>query len=276
METPTVDVNALISHRFRGFAKRENTTAGLIAALDFGVLHLEFDVRMAACGTPMVYHDEYALDARGQKQFLCDYKASSYATLGGRFKYIPTLEDLLLATKEHKNTQARLLIDIKDYGFEDSIHSLVMLYKMLDRIVYVSWLPDVLYRLHEMASNIPKCFSHWCQGISVEIAAKHKAYRSQDGHIAHTDEQYILGVRTGWAVAKPIVGDMLNILQASGGGICVPENMLTTDLNDYYNSNGLFVSTYAYTKWRDVNAHNDKFNIDYYFIDNKQIFDKLL
>ena len=62
MDNPTLTIDALISHRFRGFAKRENTLEGLKAALDFGVVNLEFDVRVAACGTPMIYHDEYALD----------------------------------------------------------------------------------------------------------------------------------------------------------------------------------------------------------------------
>ena len=128
---------------------------------------------------------------------------------------------------------------------------------MQARTIYVSWLPDVLYRLHKMAPTIPKCFSHWCQGVTAEIAAKHKAHRSQDGHIAHTDKSYIHGIRTGWAVAKPIIGDMLEVLQASGGGICAPENMLTRDLRDYYKSKNLFVSTYAYTDWQERTLNID-------------------
>ncbi len=275
MHTPSVDINALISHRFRGFSKKENTIEGLIAALDFGVQHLEFDVRMAACGTPMIYHDEYALDANGNKRLLCDYKASNYNELGGRFPYMPTLDNLLKTIKAHHNSTAKLLIDIKDYGFENIIHSLVMLHKMHERTTYVSWLPDVLYKLQNIAPEIPKCFSHWCQKVTKEIADKHHASRSLDGNIAHTDQEYILGIRTGWAIAKPIIGDMLTLLQASKGGICVPENMLTTELSTYYKANGLFVSTYAYTNWEVINIHKNKFNIDLYFIDNKEVFEKL-
>ena len=50
----------LISHRFRGFSYRENTIKGLMNALDLGVQVLEFDIRVTRCGTPIIYHDEYA------------------------------------------------------------------------------------------------------------------------------------------------------------------------------------------------------------------------
>ncbi len=233
-------------------------------------------MRVAACGTPMVYHDEYANDRHGNRQYLYKYKASSYQDLGGTFAHIPSLEALLNVAKNHKNTSAKLLIDIKDYGFEHEIHALVMLHKLGPHTVYVSWLPDVLYRLQMMAPDIPKCFSHWSKSVTGEIATKHKYFTSPDGHISHTDKIYIHGIRTGWAVAKPIVGDMLAVLKNSGGGICVPENMLTRSLSDYYHRNGLFVSTYSYTDWPAINAHKTTLNIDLYFIDNKQVFDELL
>ena len=276
MDNSKLTIDALISHRFRGFSKRENTLEGLKAALDFGVVNLEFDVRVAACGTPVIYHDEYALDKDGKRLYLCDYKAASFQGLGGRFPYMPSLEDLLALVSAHANTKAKLLIDIKDYGFEHEIHALVMLYKLQKRTIYVSWLPDVLYRLQELAPTIPKCFSHWCQNITAKIAAKHHADRSLDGHIAHTNKPYIHGIRTGWAVGKPIVGDMLDVLQNSNGGICVPESMITRDLRDYYNSKNLFVSTYSYTDWKAINAHKNTLGIDLYFIDNKRIFDDVV
>jgi len=39
-----VTISNLICHRFRGFAPYENTIDGLLAALDLGVLNLEFDI----------------------------------------------------------------------------------------------------------------------------------------------------------------------------------------------------------------------------------------
>ena len=273
---PMLNINALISHRFRGFSTHENTIAGLIAALDFGVQNLEFDIRVAACGTPMVYHDEYALDKDGNKQRLCDYKASSYANLGGAFTHMPTFDDLLYAVKAHSNNTARLLIDIKDFGFETAIHALVMVHRLIDRTIYVSWLPDVLFRMYGLTSSTPLCLSHWCQNIDTAIAKRHNVYMSKDGIIKRTQAEYIIGVRSGWSVTSPLQGEMLEVLRSSGGGICVPQSMLTRKLSDYYHSQNMFVSTFSYTDWDTINQHNNTFNIDMYFIDNKQVFERLL
>lgn len=270
-----LDIHALISHRFRGFSEFENTLEGLRAALDFGVQNLEFDVRVAKCGTLMIYHDEYAQDGSGQNRKLCEHKASEYADIGGAFSRMPTFDALLEIVKAHKNTTARLLIDIKDYGFEGEIHALVMMHRLAGRVVYVSWLPDVLYRLHEMAPNIPLCLSHWCMPANADIKASHHVHVSKDGHITRGTRNYIIGERSGWAVLKSLAGDMLSILRASGGGVCVPQNMITRDLTSYYHAHKMFVTTFSYTDWDAINAHKNRFNIDLYFIDNKQVFDDL-
>lgn len=48
----------IIAHR--GFSARapENTLAALRVALDAGAVAVEFDLRTAACGTPVLFHDE--------------------------------------------------------------------------------------------------------------------------------------------------------------------------------------------------------------------------
>ena len=270
-----VEAGALISHRFRGFSKYENTLKGLRAALDFGVRNLEFDVRVAKCGMPMVYHDEHALDGTGKKQYLCDYKASEYESLGGAFARMPSLDALFSTIKVHKFQDAKLLIDIKDLGFEHEIHALVMYYRLQSRAVYVSWVAEVLYRIHDLAPEIPLCLSHWSAEVSASDAAKHEVNISKGGIIPRIDDQYMTGVRYGWAVKDPLTGDMLKILKASGGGICVPENLLTRPLSDYYHDQKMFVSTYSYTGWQAINAHKSILNIDMFFIDNREVFERL-
>jgi len=274
-EQKSVEIGALISHRFRGFAPHENTLKGLCAALDFGVQNLEFDIRMAKCGTPMVYHDEYALDGDGDKHYLCDYKASEYARLGGAFARMPTLDALFSTVKVHSNQTAKLLVDIKDLGFEHEIHALVMYYRLQSRAIYVSWVPEVLYRIHKLAPDIPLCLSHWCGDVSEAVAASHDMHISKDGSIPRLADKYIIGVRYGWVSKHALSGDILRILKASGGGICVPQMMLTSKLSGYYHSQNLFVSTFSYTDWASINTHKHALNIDMYFIDNKQVFEEL-
>ncbi len=48
----------LISHRCGGVHAPENTLAGLHAAARLGFAMAEFDVMLAACGTPVLIHDE--------------------------------------------------------------------------------------------------------------------------------------------------------------------------------------------------------------------------
>ncbi|NNC36737.1 MAG: glycerophosphodiester phosphodiesterase [Hyphomonadaceae bacterium] len=277
MKPAPITMSNLISHRFRGFSKYENTLDGLRAALDFGVINLEFDVRMAACGTPMVYHDEYAKDARGKVRHLCDLIASSFKNTGGDFARMPTFEALLDVVASHKNTEAKLLVDIKDAGFEHEIHALLSLYRMQDRAVYVSWLPEVLYALDALAPTIPKCLSHWCQPVNALIRAHHKVFKSKDGNIPLQDSidfkgGYIMGVRSGWQITAPIKGQFLDLLKRSQGGICVPQDMATKELCQYYQGHGLFVSTFSYTDKTHLMDHRDTLGIDLYFIDNKKLF----
>jgi len=268
-------LDTLISHRFRGFAPYENTIRGLNAALDFGVLNLEFDIRVAKCGTPMIYHDEYAKTADGSKPHIKDIMAGEFKALGGTFAHMPTADALFAAAAKHTNKSARFLIDIKDAGFEEEILSLARANSLAGRIVWVSWLPDVLYRLHEIDPKTPLCLSHWCKRPGQVTIAKHKIYAAKDGIIPRDKPGYTHGKRMGWYVDGPLRGELRDLIKKTGGGVCVPQNMISRELVKDYHADGIKVSTFSYTHWNKINAHKDRFNIDTYFIDNKDVFDKI-
>ncbi len=270
-----ISLKHLISHRFRGFSEHENTIKGLNAALDFGVLNLEFDIRVTRCGTPMIYHDEYAHDGGGDKRFISHIMARDFAALGGTFSHIPTADALLRAASQHTNKDAKLLIDIKDAGFEAAIHALVRQNHLQDRVVYVSWVPNALYALHDIAPEMPLCFSHWCQSPNEMIRYLHKTHLAKDGIIPRLSERYIHGERSGWFVKGGVKGRLRDMLIQTGGSICVPQDMMTEDLVARYHADNIQVSTFSYVGLKDVNAHQKQLNIDLYFIDNKAVFDDL-
>jgi len=271
----TGSLSSLISHRFRGFSDRENSLDGVNAALDFGVAYIEFDIRVAACGTPMIYHDEAAPDKNGDHLLLSDHKAADYAALGGRFAHMPTADALFAAIAAHPYKPTRLLVDIKDGGFEQAIHALICLHRLEDRTEYVSWVPNVLYAVHDIAPHIPLCLSHWCQNPDAAIRAKHIVYTAEDGHIPRLDRDYIHGERSGWFIGGPVSGKMREILIASKGSVCVPQDMVSRELVDNYHTDGLRVSTFSYLDWDHIKDHKSRFNIDLYFIDNKDVFDEI-
>ena len=266
-----VALSNLISHRFRGFAPYENTMEGLRAALDFGVLNLEFDIRVARCGTPMIYHDEYALDKDGKVHHLCDVIASDFAALGGIFARISTAEELFEIAGKHPNKDAKFLIDIKDAGFETQIHALIMMNRLENRAVYVSWLPEALYALHELAPNAEFCLSHWCLPPDANTRKVHSVFKAKMGHIKRPRRKLVHGERSGWLVDGPLRGDLRNIVTS----VCVPQAMVSRVLVDDYHKDGIEVSTFSYIDWGHINRHKERFNIDLYFIDNKTVFDEL-
>jgi len=266
-----VALSNLISHRFRGFSLHENTIAGLKAALDFGVLNLEFDIRVAKCGTPMIYHDEYALDKTGTAHRLSDVMASDFTALGGLFTHMPTAEALFAAMGQHPNKDARFLIDIKDAGFETEIHALVMLNRLAARVIYVSWVPEALYAMHDIAPDADYCLSHWCQSPDAKTRQVHKVFKAKMGHVKRPRRKMVHGERSGWFVDGPLRGELRDIVSS----VCVPQAMVSSALVDDYQKDGIEVSTFSYIDWDHIKRHKERFNIDTYFIDNKRVFDEM-
>jgi len=265
----------LISHRFRGFKGLENTLESLKAALDFGVQLLEFDIRVSRCGVPTVYHDEYAKDGNGLQKHISQLMLNDFKRIGGRFRDIPTFEALLRAISRHRNTTAKFLVDIKDAGFETEIHSLVMLYGLEERVIYVSWLPEALYQMHAIAPTIPLCFSHWCKSPDNKTRQRHHVYYSKNGIIPRCAKTYIHGVRSGYHLDTPVSGEMRKTLKKTNGYVCVPRNMVNKRLVENYHDNNIRVSTFSYIDWHAIENHQNEMNIDLYFVDNKQVFDDL-
>jgi len=265
------DLSHLISHRFRGFSKIENSLEGLIAALDFGVLNLEFDIRVTKCGTPIIYHDEYAKDKNGNDIHINEISVAELTRRGGNFFHMPIADDFFAAIAGHANQQAKLLVDIKDAGFETEIWALINYYRLQNRVVYVSWLPEVIYAMHDLAPNADYCLSHWCRAPNAATRAVHRVFSARNGHIERPARHYVHGERSGWHVDGQLRGKMRDIVTA----VCVPQNMANPEWAAAYQKDGIAVSTFSYVSWDHINKHAKSMNIDLYFIDNKTVFEKL-
>lgn len=258
----------LVSHRFRGFSPHENTIAGLNAALDFGADQVEFDIRVTKCGTPLIYHDEAAKTKSSLVIRICDIMARDRQNIGGAFAHMPTAEALFEAAASHAN-KAKLLIDMKDAGFEDMLVALAKANNLTDRIVWVSWLPETLYAIRDLLPDAELTLSHWCQNPSDEIRAIHQVFESRDGDIARPPRRQIIGERSGWFVNGPLTGEMRGLIQ----NVCVPATMVTRDLVKNYQDDGIKVSAFSYITRDGLNAAEAELELDDYFIDAKAVFD---
>lgn len=258
----------LVSHRFRGFSPHENTIDGLNAALDFGVDQVEFDIRVTKCGTPLIYHDEAAKTKSGQTKHICDVMARDRQSLGGVFEHMPTAEALFEAAAKHPN-KAKLLIDMKDAGFEDMLVALAQANRLMDRIVWVSWLPETLYAIRDLAPKAELTLSHWCKSPSAAVRKVHKTFEAPNGNIPRPKRRLIVGERSGWFVNGPLKGEMRTLVQ----NVCVPASMVTRDLVENYQADGIKVSAFSYVTREGLNAAETELGLDDYFIDAKVVFD---
>lgn len=265
---PMVDFTQLISHRFRGFSEFENTIEGLTAALDYGVAQVEFDIRVTRCGTPIIYHDEAAIAPDGQTYKICGIMAKDRVSVGGVFAHMPTAEALFEAAANHPN-KARLLIDIKDAGFEDMIVALAKAYGIIDQVVWVSWLPETLYAIHEILPNAELTLSHWCKNPSSNIRAIHAVYEAKAGRIPRPPRSIVVGERSGWFVDGPLKGDIRDIIN----NVCVPVDMVTRNLVKNYQTDGIKVSAFSYVTRGNIDEAEIALGLDDYFIDAKAVFD---
>ncbi|NNE56664.1 MAG: hypothetical protein HKN36_01025 [Hellea sp.] len=270
-----VRFDQLISHRFRGFSEHENTIEGLVAALDYGVQLLEFDIRVTRCGTPLIYHDECALDKSRKKRYLSEVFAKDLKELGGTFHHMPTADALFDAAANHPNKTAKLLVDIKDAGFETEIDALIRSHQLQDRVTCVSWVPQVLYSMAEIAPDIPLCLSHWPESPDHLLRALHHVYDAKDGRIPHTHrQQFVHGERSGWYVKGGLKGELRMLIRQSGGSVCLPVNMLNADLIKDYQKEGIEVSAFSFIDWPTLDRCEEAYGLDLYFIDRREVFEQ--
>jgi len=261
-------LSQLVSHRFRGFSKYENTIEGLNAALDFGVTQVEFDIRVAKCGTPLIYHDEAAKTKTGQTQHICDVMARDRQNLGGVFAHMPTAEALFEAAAKHPN-KAKLLVDMKDAGFEVMLVALAKANGLMERIIWVSWLPETLYAIRDLAPNAELTLSHWCENPNAAVRSIHRVYESLNGEIPRPPSRQVIGERSGWFVKTPLKGEIRDLIQ----NVCVPATMVTRDLVENYQADGIKVSAFSYVTRDGLNAAEEALGLDDFFIDAKVVFD---
>lgn len=237
--------------------------------MDFGVRQIEFDIRLARCGTPMIYHDETARDGAGNSLHLCEYMARNYTDLGGAFSHMPTAEQLFFAISQHDHKDCLLLVDIKDAGVEMGLYALAKSFGLSDRIIWVSWLPEVLYSMNDIEAGQALCFSHWCRRPGRWTRAIHHVYSADKGHIHRPERKLVVGERSGWFVDGAVRGDLRRILTH----VCVPANQVWPDLVTQYQAENIQVSAFSYTRKRMLEAESKRLKLDAYFIDNKKLFE---
>lgn len=137
----------LVAHRGASYlANHENTIEAFQLALDMHADCIEFDIRQTLDKIPIVFHDE---QINGTPVNTITYKQLSTITEALGY-HVPTVEEVLTLCRG----KVRLLIELKEAGYEKRIITLVN--SMYDYKEYAmqSFLDIVVRRIKKIDSNI--------------------------------------------------------------------------------------------------------------------------
>ncbi len=243
----------LVSHRARGFAPVENSAPAISAAAASGVPWIEIDTRVSRDGILFVFHDP-VLRRRARPVRLCETESGELARLAIRGEPLLPFADALELFRAAAPASTRLMVDIKDYGFERRHMDLVAAAGLEERVTFVSWVPQVLLRFAELGSAAPLVFSHnnvlgrRPVGRSLWAAAAHRVR----GDLVFLGPDDILAPAGPWAVGHTpnvtcaeIPGPFARALAAHGGGVCVALRDASPPLAAFCRAEGLKIAVFS-------------------------------
>jgi len=140
-----------IGHRGARAYEPENTLRSFRRALELGVNAIEFDVRRTKDGELVVIHDnkvDRTTDGKGLVNELTLKEIKELNTEKG--EKIPTLEEAL----DFLDRKVKLLIELKETGFEDKVLEVIKSKGLEDNVIIISFHEEALKRIRELSDKI--------------------------------------------------------------------------------------------------------------------------
>ncbi len=140
-----------IGHRGARAYEPENTLRSFRRALELGVNAIEFDVRRTKDGELVVIHDnkvDRTTDGKGLVNELTLKEIKELNTEKG--EKIPTLEEAL----DFLDRKVKLLIELKETGFEDKVLEVIKSKGLEDNVIIISFHEEALRRIRELSDKI--------------------------------------------------------------------------------------------------------------------------
>jgi len=296
----------VLSHRLRGFDRRESTRRGLELGLKAGIRHAEFDVRVTRDGHPIAYHDPFFRADDGTWQYIDEW---DLAALRGQQSLSPlaTLEDMCACFGEFGRPDSFLHVDVKVGGQEALIRDTIDRFGLLAHIVLVSWLPDVLVRFHAVSPDTRLCFSHlpvaggWygfakaigplLEGMEPILSfvlrpiAPHLSNETLTVRLHFHDNGDPAGggeddeaprCNHGHVVPGMLTGVMLDLLRRTDGLVCVPVPLATRTLVSRYRSQGIQTAVYSVASVRAFDGVIERLDPDIVYVDDGAAIRRIL
>jgi len=140
-----------IGHRGARAYEPENTLRSFRKALEIGVDAIEFDVRKTRDDHIVVIHDANVKRTTNGKGLVADLKLEEIKKLSTKKgEKIPTLEEAL----EFIDGKVKILIELKEQGYEENVLSTVHSKKLEKNVIISSFLEPALKKTRELNKTI--------------------------------------------------------------------------------------------------------------------------
>jgi glycerophosphoryl diester phosphodiesterase len=194
-----------IGHRGARAYEPENTLRSFKKALEIGVDAVELDVRKTRDNQLVVIHDsdvKKTTNGKGLVSELTLKEIQGFSTEKG--EKIPTLEEAL----DFLDKQAKILIELKETGFEEKVLALVREKGVQKNVVMVSFLEEALRKVRELNKDVETGLIYAKHKNPIKAALELKAqylvafYRFT--HTANVQKAHENGLKViVWTINKP-------------------------------------------------------------------------
>lgn len=148
----SVDVMFLkIGHRGARAYKPENTIASFAYAIKLGVNAIEFDVRKTKDDEIVVIHDADVDRVSNGKGLVSELMLQQLKQLDLNGEKIPTLREALKFIDKKVD---KILVELKEVGYEEKVLREVKKQKLMDRVIIVSFHEEALRNVRKLDKNI--------------------------------------------------------------------------------------------------------------------------
>lgn len=254
-----INRNILVSHRLRGYDNIENSLQGLSNALNAGVNHIEFDIRLTKDNVFVVNHDFNLRKSFKLETIIRDRSSLELKKLTQN--KLPLLNEYFEIISAFP--QVKIFVDVKENGEEKQLINLIEEYNLIERTVIVSWLPEVLFNINSILKEIPLCFSHYpinkkyiftilkktLNENSKKKIAIDKLFQFSTDELKsimfHFDDyNHFHSLIEGYYdhehfVFQYLKGELLEVIQESNGMVCTPYNLVNKNLVGHYDNLGI-------------------------------------
>jgi|GEM_PF-825052 len=277
----------LISHRARGFDKREATRIGVLHALKKGLKHLEVDTRRTKDGNIIIHHDAKLNFGGKPVSFISEMSLGEIRDIFAGNKLEPpiTLDELLNFLEEFY--ACTLYLDIKEHGNEKEIVENIVSRKLLKRVVFVSWLPEVLKTIHQLQPKVALCVSFYPQNctfyswlVRVSSLLKKNFNSNAKERITYFSDAYnkftfqsteTFGYDSEHFIKIPFYGELLDILKSTDGIICMHYTLPSVKFVNSMKKAGLKICLYGVNEKNEIEKSINKFHPDMIMTDNPEL-----